>query len=874
MDLIGRSVRSIRIVEQLGRGGMGEVYLGIDDTLQRRVAVKAVRGERSLDEGARQRFLREGRILSQLEHPNICRIYDFIEVDGNDFIILELIQGENLRQILDRDLTFSQKLDIAEQVLEALTAAHSLNVIHRDLKPENVMVTDDGQVKVLDFGLARSFMTGEAEGGASFDAPDVGPDGEGIRWEQVAHETMTRAGDLMGTPQYMSPEQARGLPVTPASDMYSFGLLLQELFSGEPAIPHDADGAELARRLAWAETLPAEGVDTHLGELINRLKALLPGDRPSAVAAAERLRWIRGKPRRRARRFAAATFVAVLVVSTVVSVIGFARASRARDRAEVINTFLIDMLASADPYREGVDAKVVDVLDQAAARVDRDFSSHPRDRAAVLYTLGSTYRAIGEPAKAETPLTASLELRRGILGAEHAETLSSARELAGVAVELGRFDESETRLRETLEACRSGLGADHLVTLETALDLGHTLDLAGHGDEAEALLRETLAIASGALGEGHTLTLQTMVALADTLGGTARYDEALPLLQGALDLLGPTRGPDHPLTLSTQHNLASALSNQGDRKAAEELLRECLAGRRRTLGEDHPGTLYTINDLVLNLRAQGQYPEAEELCRQALPVATELFGEEHPFTLNLMRHLGNVLREQARFEEALQTLQASLLAHERALGEDHPRTLSARNSVASLYHSQGRWPEAERLYRRCFEDDVRILGPEHPNTLLAMALLAYTVSNQGRFDEAEVLFRSSLELHERIRGPQHPMTLYVLAGLADSLAGQGELGEAEALLRRSLAASRTVLGDEHPQTLMAMDQLAKVLIDNEDFGEAESLYREALPASCKVLGDDHPDTLALQGELAALLRLLGRPEEAAAIESGGGTSNG
>ena len=264
----------------------------------------------------------------------------------------------------------------------------------------------------------------------------------------------------------------------------SFGLLLQELVTGRPAVHADADGAELARRLAWAETLPAEGIDTHLGELIDlAAEALLQGDiHPSAVAAAERLRWMRAKPRRRVRRFAAAAFVAVLVVSTVVSVIGFARASRARDRAEVINTFLLDMLASADPYREGVDARVVDVLDQAAARVDREFANHPRDRAAVLYTLGSSYRAIGESARAESPLPASLELRRELPRSSACRDPVLGGPFAGVAAELGRYDEAEALLRETFETCRNGLGADHLVTLQTAFDLGQTLDLAGHRD--------------------------------------------------------------------------------------------------------------------------------------------------------------------------------------------------------------------------------------------------------------------------------------------------------------------------------------------------------------------------------------------------------
>ncbi len=154
-SLVGRTVGGIRLESLLHRGGMGELYLGFDERLERRVAVKAIGSDQRLDPIARARFLREARILSQLEHPNICLLYDYVEGSETDFLVLELLEGSSLRDILDAGLSRVEALRIAISVGEALIAAHSMSVIHRDLKPENIMVTGTGQVKVLDFGLAR-----------------------------------------------------------------------------------------------------------------------------------------------------------------------------------------------------------------------------------------------------------------------------------------------------------------------------------------------------------------------------------------------------------------------------------------------------------------------------------------------------------------------------------------------------------------------------------------------------------------------------------------------------------------------------------------------------------------------------------------------
>lgn len=241
MHHVGKTIRNIRIVDELGFGGMGQVYVGLDERLGRQVAVKAVRPERRMDQRAKARFLREAQILSRLEHPNICRIYDFIEFEHeeHDFIVLELVQGTDLRRLNTAEMRFADKLNLAIQICRALVAAHGMGIIHRDLKPDNVMVDTTGQVKVLDFGLARAEVS--TEGNARVrTAPEPlpeHPDGD---------PTLTAMGDIVGTPGAMSPEQARGEQSTAASDMYSFGLILQELFTGRRPYPEDIPPARAA----------------------------------------------------------------------------------------------------------------------------------------------------------------------------------------------------------------------------------------------------------------------------------------------------------------------------------------------------------------------------------------------------------------------------------------------------------------------------------------------------------------------------------------------------------------------------------------------------------------------------------------------------
>ncbi len=760
-DLLGQRIGHIRIVDFLAQGGMGAVYGGFDEKLERRVALKAVQ-EGRLDAEARARFLREARVLSQLNHPHICQIYDYLEGEERDFLVLELIDGTSLKEVIAERPDEATRMRIALEILDVLTATHAQGIIHRDLKPSNVMVTKKGGIKVLDFGLARP--TNEDAKTWSMDLSRRAPAGE---TKPSSDYAVSRLGVLIGTLSYMSPEQARGEPLSTASDMYSYGLILQELLTGRAAYPAGLSPAEQLAKAQAGDTLSVVGLGSELTALISRLKALAPAVRPSALDAAERLRYIRDEPRRRLRRgLTAAGLVVATTVALGMTYLAYrirreaAEARRQTAITEAVNAFLNDdLLAAVAPSArrgQGKDVTMREVLDAAAERMDQGsklggrFEAEPLVEASIRTTLGSTYSALGAYPAAEPHLRRALELRRRALGEEHREIARAMNQLGFLSWRQGRLDQAEPLYRKAHEMSQRLLGQDHPDTLAYEMNLAVLYRTQGRYREAEPLYERNLASKLRVLGPEHSATLDTMSGFANHYQETGRYEKA------------------------------------------EALHRQVLDTRRRTQGEKALSTVSEMNNLANDLALLGRYEEAAPLMQRTLELKVELYGADHPTTLNSLNNLAELNDQMGRDVEAERLHRQALDARTRVLGSSHSRTLESTERLGANLSNQGQFTEAERLAATAAAQGAKSLGERHPITLAAQDTRARALMGLHRAGEAESILRRLLailgEKKERSEdaGEGAALAEGVSVHLGMALAQQGRRAEAEALLLEAI----------------------------------------------------------------------------------------
>ena len=560
------------LLEPLGRGGMGEVYNGFDETLKRRVALKAIRAEHRLSPQARTRFLREAQILSQLDHPQICRIFDYVEGPDADYLVLEFIEGRSLRAAMRNGLEPARTLRIAEQVVEVLAVAHAAGVVHRDLKPDNVMVTSAGEVKVLDFGLARSRDSGDgAEEPASTTEATAPADLANLETMPLAAEdiVVTERGRVLGTLAYMSPEQARGEPASAASDMYSFGLLLQELLTGEAPYEQGLSQIALLAAAAEARTRPVKGVSADIAALIERLKSPAPTRRPTAVETAERLRWIRNKPKRRLRAVAAAGVVLALAAGGIKYTLDLDRertvAEQRRDQAEGLIGFMLgDLREKLKPIGrlDILDGVGDEALDYFAAVPEAELSSEELfRRATALSQIGDVRIEQGKLEAAMEPIQESLALSKQLV----------ARDPQNAQWQLG-------------------LGASHYYIGAVLMNRGEPRGALEHWeayhsiasalaakDPVNTRYRSELFMAGSNLGAAYQ-------AQGELESARARFDDAL---KAAASLAATDSKSEAQTNLAYAHNqLGLVLGQLGKLDASREQLRQEVVLRERLLAAD------------------------------------------------------------------------------------------------------------------------------------------------------------------------------------------------------------------------------------------------------------------------------------------------
>jgi len=688
-----------RVLGEAGHGGMGAVFLGErdDPQLRQRVAIKLVQGG-SAAGGLVRRFLEERRILSSLDHPHIARLLDGgITADGVPWFAMEYIEGTPIdRYCAERRLGSAEKLHLFLRVCDAVQYAHRNLVVHRDLKPSNILVTDEGRVKLLDFGIAKLL------------ASDPGA--------ETGERTQTGLQPM--TPGYASPEQIRGKPASTSCDVYTLGVLLYTLLTGQhPYLttgrqPHEVARAILEDEPPLPSAVAAEGERRRLrGDLDTIVVAAMRKEPVRRYATAEQLavdirQHLRGRPvsarpdtwryrtgkfvRRHQAGVAAAVAFAMLFVGYGVTItIHAERVAEEAARTEEVKDFVLSLFTHANPgVSQGRDPTASELVDEGARRVATELAGHPAVQAEMMATLGQVYVTLGRYEAAVEMLETALAIRRR-LHRRPEETVARTAQLLSDALHYqGRIAEAEGLTREVLEMHRRLYGDGHWRFGIVLTDLGDLLHTRGELTEAEDHLRMALRILTAARGEDSPDVARARRDLGNVLRDRGAYAEAEVLYRQALSNFEALFGNAEPMGALTRNEMARLLAETGAHDESDRLLRRNLSVYGRLYPRGHPMLGTTMRNLgVLRLR-QGRPEEAAEALREALAIYARTLEPDNSLVPRAQRHLAQAALEAgdapaaaAIAEEALLQLRRLGLAEHRAASDALRTLVSARQAL-------------------------------------------------------------------------------------------------------------------------------------------------------------------------------------------------
>jgi serine/threonine-protein kinase len=725
----GRQIGAYRIVREIGHGGMSRVYLAerADGHYDQQVALKLLRA--GYDSDADHRRLRaERQILASLNHPAIARLLDGgVTDEGRPYLVLEYVDGVRIDRYCDEhSLSVRQRLELFLTVAGATQFAHRKLVVHRDLKPSNILVMAGGQVKLLDFGIAKLIADDPAE--ANLSQP-------------------TYSGRRLMTPEYAAPEQVRGDAVTTSTDVYQLGAVLYKLLAGRVPLGerrnnvHELEDAVLNREPELPSSVcPPELTRVLRGDLDAIVLKALRKEPELRYASADDLaadvrRHLSGEPvlaRRqttgyRARRFArrhrwaigAAASIAVLLGAYAVTVtVQSARVSRAlaqanaeRARAEEVTSFTLGLFHADDPREALQNGEVTrELLDRGLERA-RALTGEPLTQARMFDVIGRVQTELGAYADARQVLNEALAIRTRHLGEAHSDVAESLLSLGELVYRDGDVRSAVAHRKRAHEILRASYGPTDRRTLAALYSTMAAMHMAGDYQASRPLLDEWVAAVSTAPRE-------------------TTADQARRLA-----------------------SISTILKFRGDPVRSESFAREALEIRRALYGDRHPDVANSLRDVANAASSNGRHDEAERLLREALVMVRGFYPEGHEDVGYVLSALAQVVARMGRYDEAEELLIEDLAIMKKLHGNDHVLIGTTNESLATMNRRRGAYDRSERFAREAHRI-YSLMYPDSTNLLRVRTQvdIGEALRGQGKHVAAESLLVSALAMLPDRRG--------------------------------------------------------------------------------------------------------------------------
>lgn len=807
------AIPNFQILSEVGQGGMGSVYLAMQQKpVRRRVALKLIRSE-IISEEVKVRFDAERQALALMDHPNIARIYHADATEsGRPYFAMEFVDGPPITEFCAKNkLKIQERLELFSDVCNAVHHAHQKGVLHRDLKPSNVLVVQHENrpiVKVIDFGLAKAV-------------------------EQSAKLTdqtvQTQAGQVIGTLKYMSPEQASvsEKDIDTRTDVFALGVILFELLTGKTPLDdislHDQGILSILQIIRDHEPIPpsqkllqfddnlTHRISVERGTTFRSLHHLLRGDLDWVVmkamendrerryhsaasladdvqrylnnetvlahpqSATYRLKKFVGK-----NRFIVGTGLAVfllLVIGIVATASQMIRAQAAEADAKKQTEVAISKSDESEARRVIAEKlRVQELIARKDAEKSRDAATESERRAKnVLDVVVESFRAADPNQGALKDLMAKdvlLEVAKKVENRFSKDPLGEAMLLNALSRSfngIGELDEAISSAIRAVEIRTRQLGRKNNLTNYALQSLAAAYTSAGQFDKALNLGKEILEIRKNTIPQNLDDIRAAKSNLAVFYTKSGDFPKAIELHREVIKSLESSKDQnvDIRLILAAKNSLGYVLQQDGKTTQAIEIFEQLLQRSKSELGDDDDLVTSIMNHLALCFSQARRYDEAAELHKICWERSTKRFGPTHPKTLTDMLGYATSLGDQRNFGLAVELLNKYIVFAEERLGKNSPPSLVGKNNLASIYHLDGQFEKAIELNKEVLSGRIKQLGKTHPRTLASMNNLATDYTSLGKIEEATELLEDVLSILRKNLGDKNHQTLSAMVNLAN-----------------------------------------------------------------------------------------------------------